>query len=1332
MKCYVYLLFLFIFALCFQKVDARSKHLATASGPLNERNYKVDFIRNDGQWNAAARFKAYLKDGVFFLTDSGFVYHFAAEPQSALSGQEDSVKYHAFSVTFASAHRQAECKGNDVRAYHHNYYIGNNKAKWASEVPVFGQINRQQIYNGIDLKVYSEDHNLKYDFIVAPGAEPEQIKLKFDGVVPQLTVDGHLRLVTSVNEVLEQKPYCYQIERGEIREVVSSYRVNGQVVTFDFPNGYNTSLPLIIDPVVVFSSYSGASYIPPPNYYAFSGFPAHATTYDAVGKLYSSVTINTLGWPVTMGAYQAIPSTKRDIGINVFEANGTSLAYATYFGGNQNEIALTMLTNAQGDLFIAGNTSSTDLPTTTGCYDSTYNGSSTPIIDQGTDIFVAHFSNNGSQLIGATYLGGSENELVPASLFLTVVGIGTLNGLNIITPIEIVLDSLNNIWILSNTISTDFPVTANAQQPTFSGGQTDIVLCKLNADCSQLLYSSYMGSSGFDIGSSIIFNKSGNLLICGATSGSNFPVTPGAYLTSAPGGTADAFVSIINPLTGGVLQSTFLGTNLADHACIVQVDPADNVYVVGRTYGAYPVTTDTFGFSNGDVFLQKLSPNLTNSLASTRLGNSLSSPSRMIPTGFVYTDCDEVIFSGVGHIAAFDSLPVTPDAVLVTPSKFWFCSLSPNFSTLNTASFFGSVNNLDFRYCGTSHYAPDGTIYQSLGSSTFTTFPTTANAWSPTTQIVQIIPKEDAVSFKIGMNNLRADFVLDAAVNTNDSGCAPYSILPVNTSVGAIDFIWDFGDGSPLITSATPPIHTYASPGNYTITLIASNDSACVIADTAFLSITVLAPAVMPDLILNDTVLCTDVDTLNLFVQINNFNPSFEILWTPPLGLLSAANQQSISVNPYINTTYYVTVTDDVYGLCSLSATDSIHIVVAPNLIQFNSFDTAVCEGTVLQVSANGNPQYTYTWIPGTGMNDSSVINPTISVLQSENYILKASYPGCADTLLFLSIEMQSKPTVNLGPDKNTCPGLPVALESLISPYRSDYVYTWTPTTGLMSSLNLPNAWFISDTSILYTLTVQTPAGCTGADSIYILVYPGVAGGVVPDTGYCPGGYAQLNAYGGTVYRWSPVYGLNDVNIANPTANPETSTDYTVVISNQFNCADTQTVSVQVYPAAVLQIPDTVVLYPGETYQLLPGTNCHYFSWFPPSGISSVNMANPVFDPEVRTRYFVTATTEYGCEVKDSMDVLVNETIWDVPNAFAPNSSNNLFKPSVRGLVQLTQFDIYNRWGNKVYSGSDISSGWDGTYNGVPQPLGVYIYVLEGITDKGKVAKKQGNVTLIR
>ncbi len=273
------------------------------------------------------------------------------------------------------------------------------------------------------------------------------------------------------------------------------------------------------------------------------------------------------------------------------------------------------------------------------------------------------------------------------------------------------------------------------------------------------------------------------------------------------------------------------------------------------------------------------------------------------------------------------------------------------------------------------------------------------------------------------------------------------------------------------------------------------------------------------------------------------------------------------------------------------------------------------------------------------------------------------------------------------------------------------------------------NTDLIADTSGTWYLDVQTPIGCAAKDSISLTVYPGNFGAAATDTGYCPPNEVQLWATGGTSYSWTPSYGLSDTAIANPLASPQTTTDYTVYIKDIHDCLDTQKLTISVYPLAILALPDSINIYPGEQYQVEPGTNCLYFQWFPSSGVSNASISDPKLYPEVRTRYFVTASTEHGCTITDSMDVLVKETELDMPNAFAPNGTNNVFKPTKRGIAALKSFTIFNRWGNKVYNSTNIDEGWDGTFNGTNQPMGVYTYIIEAVTDSGKPFTKQGNVT---
>ena len=166
----------------------------------------------------------------------------------------------------------------------------------------------------------------------------------------------------------------------------------------------------------------------------------------------------------------------------------------------------------------------------------------------------------------------------------------------------------------------------------------------------------------------------------------------------------------------------------------------------------------------------------------------------------------------------------------------------------------------------------------------------------------------------------------------------------------------------------------------------------------------------------------------------------------------------------------------------------------------------------------------------------------------------------------------------------------------------------------------------------------------------------------------------------------------------------------------------------------MINLGDSVTLFPGESYHIVPTTNCSSFSWFPPEGLSSIAVPDPVATPDVSTQYVVTATTENGCVVKDSISIYVSaESILGMPNAFTPGTGDNKeYRIFLRGAANINHFRIYNRWGNLVFETKDINKGWDGSWKGAPQPFGVYIYEIEAVTSAGRTFKKTGNLTLLR
>lgn len=320
---------------------------------------------------------------------------------------------------------------------------------------------------------------------------------------------------------------------------------------------------------------------------------------------------------------------------------------------------------------------------------------------------------------------------------------------------------------------------------------------------------------------------------------------------------------------------------------------------------------------------------------------------------------------------------------------------------------------------------------------------------------------------------------------------------------------------------------------------------------------------------------------------------------------------------------------------------------------------------------------------------------------------------------------------IDLGPDLIVCQYDTILLEPTVEPYAHNYMYQWRiyPQTG--SIHDSANYFYTAGQSEDIVFGAKAPDGCWRYDTISIIVNPGDFLQVpITDTGICPGDTVQLFASGAVSYQWSPSKYLSDANVANPVARTEVTTLYTLIGTSDKGCTDTQTVLVTVHPAAVLELPDNINIYAGEVYQMQPPTNASYFQWFPDAGLSNANISDPRITPTVDTRYFVTARTEYGCEIQDSVDVWVKETVMDMPNAFNPNNSQ--FKAEIRGLASIELFEIYNRWGQKVFETKNMNQGWDGSLNGAPQPMGVYVYVIQATTVEGKAFKKTGNVTLVR
>ncbi|MGL5888618.1 MAG: PKD domain-containing protein, partial [Bacteroidia bacterium] len=658
------------------------------------------------------------------------------------------------------------------------------------------------------LRTYSADGWFKYDFIAEAGADITQIKLRYDGVTPLLQNDGTLLLSLSTGAMYEQQPVAWQINNGLKIPVRCNYKLEGTVLSFDFQDGYNKALPLIIDPTLVGSTYSGST---------VSVF-GNCAAPDNQGNLISGGQAFGVGYPVTPGAFSITFGSGIDIAISKYNNNASALIYATYIGGSNVELPFSLLSSPGGDLFILGATNSGNYPVSAGAYDISFNGQN--------DYIISQLNSAGSVMMASTFVGGSNFD----GWLVTETG-------------DLSLTPAGDIIVAGTTLSSDFPVTAGAFQQALSGIQ-DAVLFSLSPGLSALNFSTYLGGSSDEIGSDIALDPvTGEIIICGSTWSNNFPLQQA--FQSAFSGVRDGFITRFNSTGTALTVSTYYGTAGNDICMFAETDAGGNVYVCGNAFGTtgMPVTAGVYSNLNSATFISKFDPLLQTVIYSTQIGTGNITDIPQL-TAFMINECENIFVSGF-----FGPTPVTANALYNfanSPGNSYIAVLDKDAVSLSHATFFGG----DHTEAGKCRFDQAGTIYHATCQTSATLFPVSPAAYSSTNNTGG---GYDVCAFKISFPP--AGVTALASVLPSNTGCAPFAATFVNNSNG-VNYYWDFGDGSPIDTN-TSPSHTYTVPGNYTITLIAEDSSSCIIRDTVTLSVTVVSPPIVT--LANDTTFCGNI-----------------------------------------------------------------------------------------------------------------------------------------------------------------------------------------------------------------------------------------------------------------------------------------------------------------------------------------------------------------------------------------------------------------------------------------------------------------------------------------
>jgi hypothetical protein len=912
----------------------------------------IHYVENKNQWPAGFRFGAdfpntrvFLKDASLYFVQYRRTIDDGKSPKSLQTTVNESHVHGAgelatatFELMFVDALRPS-IHASEKKKTIYNYYHGNDPSGWGQGARAFGEVIYEGMYDGIDLRVYSEGDRMKYDWIISPCSDPRKIRFAYKGIEHLDLVDENLVIKSKLGEVVETKPFAYQAVNGERRTVPASFEIDNGEVTFIFPQGYDSNYELVIDPFLIFSSYSGSTL---DNW-------GNAATPDSHGNLYSGGMVSGIageaGFPTTPGSFDVTHSGGTwDVGILKYDSVGANVLYVTYLGGNGVETPQSLVVNGNDELLILGATSSTNFPRTvpgvfkTGTTIDPLNGVN---YDGGTDLFIARLSIDGRQLLASTYLGGQANDGINfVSGFM-----GTTNKVE--SPLsknygdqlrgDIVTDADGFVYIASNTRSADFPVVNTDPAAQYHGGTHDAVVAKLTPALVPV-WTRLMGGDSTDIALSIKIAASGNIFVAGGTASTNLDGMNGLIKT-APG-RIDGWIAELSPGGDQIINSTYVGTTSYDQVYFIDLATNGDVLAYGQTQGAYPVTPGVYSNPNAGQFLHRFKPDLKSSVFSTTFGKGNRTPD-ISPTAFLVNACDNIYMAGWGgstnstfaggvqrnYVGGNTSgMPFTKDAwqSITLGNDFYFMVLSGDATQLIYATFLGGAASSTHVDGGTSRFDKRGIVYHAVCAGC---------GGRPNDFPSFNVPEERSqnrssncnnAAFKFDLSSLRAGIQTNNVLLTNPGYnriCLPNAIVFENTSIGGEIFEWNFGDGPTETFIDKDSIrHRYKNPGRYTVKLKAIDRSTCIGED----STTTVVDVFLPDMHAGpDQNICTGSST-----HLTASGGTLYAWKTVDNSFTSALNEPLIA--PVDTTNYYVTMTD-ING-CVRKDTVKVNVVPVINL----------------------------------------------------------------------------------------------------------------------------------------------------------------------------------------------------------------------------------------------------------------------------------------------------------------------------------------------------------------------------------------------------------------
>ncbi|MBN8703001.1 MAG: gliding motility-associated C-terminal domain-containing protein [Bacteroidetes bacterium] len=1305
----------------------------------------------------------------FFVTNKGLVYYLSKPATNTTSRKDrqqlalnvdvektgvvlDSIAYFRFDMLIEGANiDRNNIVGEEPSIESYNYYLG-HCPKGVTQVKKHKKITIRNVYPGIDWVLYGINENgLKYDFVVHPGANANQIQLKYDGIDEINTLENNqsIQFETPFGKIQEGKLFCFQNEK----KIAASYQIQNNNVHFNVSN-YDKHQQLVIDPpVLIWGTFFGGSNTED---MAFDITTHNGYVYVAGETIeYTAGT----GFPtVNPGGTAYVQAYDEwDDFILKFDTTGV-LLWVTYYGGTSTEQIPHVTVDNSGNLYMTGNTfSAADFPTQSkpGAYNQLVSGGS-------REGFVVKFDNTGTRL-WATFVGGSLQEF----------------------PREIKTDNLGNKYVTGRVNSTNMPLVNPGGgayfDGTHNGGVWDFFIWKFDA-ADSLVWSTYYGGTALDEAMAIDIDNSNNLWLVGMTTSTNIPTQnlTGAYNQVANAGQYDAFAIKFNSSHALVWASYVGGSAQYDMFYDVDASVANDIVMVGASNSTNFPTMNPGGGAFFQGTLGTASTNNYRNCVIVKLDNNAAMQWSTYyggsnPVNFPGDEAWGVVTDNAGDVwvtGSAISVDFPTDGcggyfkgnVANGEAGESFLLQFSNASARKHATFCGSTLDQDAMY-GISFSAPQ-TIFLTGFQNGINPVPPLQNPGGGAYyQAVKAGGTEVIIQKyrKIIYNPIAQATVSDSVICVGDS--INFSDLSYNYYTPVTKWNWSFqGSAVPTSSQKNPANVYYTNQGVYSVTLIASNFCE---ADTIYKNLYITVNP-LPTVQVSPLSVCSGVAADLTASGATSYS------WSPSTGL-SATIGASVTCSITTATNYTVTGTDAL-GCVSSS---SLAISVVPQPTVSISINDTVCNGQSATITAGGGTNYSwsngsttsainvspsvstiYTVSVSNGFcmaKDSATIfseaaiaaisgtssicsgsSATLSAAAATNYLWSIGGTGtsivvspttnslysltvfgqyCLDTSS-IAITVDVPPTLSVSSNTTICAG---QLTTISASGAANYSWSNGSTTASVS---------ISPTSnTTYTVSASNGVCPPVIDSVTIQVMLSPTADAGIDQIVCASQTATITASGGVTYLWS-----TGQTTATVIVTPVNTAVYNVTVSNG-NCSSVDFVTITASSPAVDAGNNTTIPY-GQSVAL-NATGGVTYSWSPGAMLSCTTCASPLASPTVSTMYYVEATDNNNCTAIDSVYITV-ETPCDqelfVPNAFSPNNDGQNDNLEIKGVncVLSLHVTLYNRWGQKVFETTNPKEYWTGYFQNKPADTGVYSYLITGSDHLGSSISLKGNVSLIR